>query len=175
MIKHKVIRSSPFKLSNDILEYISLVDFSKNHFIKKCPNCSIITEKIEGCNHITCSKCSYQWCWLCNGKYNPEHFNEGKCKEFQFFKPKNQNDIKLAFEGKISLNASQRQIDTFDELDININHRNRNRIILEAPSQHYLFKWGKITRTFLLFIYIFFGYDLITLIKLEEFYVFFYK
>ena len=52
MIKHKVIRSSPFKLSNDILEYISLVDFSKNHFIKKCPNCSIITEKIEGCNHI---------------------------------------------------------------------------------------------------------------------------
>ena len=89
----------------------SMENFAKNHFIKKCPHCGIITEKIEGCNHITCSKCSFQWCWLCNQKYDPEHFREGKCKGLQYFKPKNENDIKLAFEGKINLNQSQIQQD----------------------------------------------------------------
>ena len=89
----------------------SMENFAKNHFIKKCPHCGIITEKIEGCNHITCSKCSFQWCWLCNQKYDPEHFREGKCKGLQYFKPKNENDIKLAFEGKINLNQSQLQQD----------------------------------------------------------------
>jgi hypothetical protein len=156
----------------------SLVEFSKNHFFKKCPKCSIITEKIEGCNHITCSKCSYQWCWLCNGEYNPEHFNEGKCKGYQFFKPKNENDIKLAFEGKIVLNLSQRQIDTFDEFDRpNIpNQRRRNIISIDNiinaigyPRNYYLFKCGKITRIFLLFIYILFGYDLIILNVIKKY------
>ena len=98
------------KPCKDILDK-SMEEFSKNNFIKKCPHCGIITEKAEGCNHITCSKCNYQWCWLCNGKYTTEHFREGKCRGFQFFKPKDENDIKLAFEGKINLNQSQRQQD----------------------------------------------------------------
>ena len=39
----------------------SLLEFAKNNFIKFCPNCHILTEKTSGCNHITCSKCNYQW------------------------------------------------------------------------------------------------------------------
>ena len=79
----------------------SMEEYAKNFFIKKCPNCGIITEKSSGCNHITCSKCSYQWCWLCNEKYNDEHYNEGKCKNLQFYKPKDEKEIQLVFEGKI--------------------------------------------------------------------------
>ena len=41
----------------------SMLEYATNNFVKKCPNCSIITEKKDGCNHITCSKCQYQWCW----------------------------------------------------------------------------------------------------------------
>ena len=81
----------------------SIIEFAKNHFLKKCPNCSIITEKSSGCNHIICSKCNYQWCWLCNEKYSYDHYLQGKCKGFQFFKPNDEYDIKLAFEGKINL------------------------------------------------------------------------
>ena len=95
-------------IDNDIIEY------AKNNFIKKCPKCSIITEKNAGCNHITCTKCGYQWCWLCNEQYTKNHFNEGKCRGFQFFRPKNEYDIKLAMEGKINSNElsnSQRQFD----------------------------------------------------------------
>ena len=93
-----------------------MILFSKNNFIKKCPHCGIITEKYEGCNHITCSKCNYQWCWLCNEQYNVEHYRQGKCKGFQFYKPKNEKDIQLAFDGKIELNESQRQQDIEDNL-----------------------------------------------------------
>ena len=32
---------------------------------KPCPKCLVITEKIAGCNHMTCAKCKHQWCWRC--------------------------------------------------------------------------------------------------------------
>ena len=89
--------------------------------MKKCPNCSIITEKTAGCNHITCSKGNFQWCWLCNKKYSYAHYQQGKCRGYQFFKPKDEYDIKLAFEGKIKLRASQRQEDLI-YIDDNFNY-----------------------------------------------------
>ena len=63
------------------------------------------------------SKCNYQWCWLCNGKYEEGHYNEGKSKGFQFFKPNDEYEIKLAFEEKIKLNESQQQNNNEDEND----------------------------------------------------------
>jgi len=90
----------------------SMKEYAKNNFVKKCPKCSIITEKNDGCNHITCTKCGYQWCWLCNQEYNVNHFKGGKCKGFQFFQPKNEYEIKLMMEGKINydeLSENQRQ------------------------------------------------------------------
>jgi len=95
-------------IDKDIKEY------AKNNFIKKCPKCSIITEKNAGCNHITCTKCGYQWCWLCNEKYTENHFKEGKCKGFQFFQPKNDYDIKLIMEGKINSNELSNSQIQFD-------------------------------------------------------------
>ena len=97
-------------------------EYAQNNFVKKCPKCSIITEKNSGCNHITCTKCQHQWCWLCNEKYTQKHYKEGKCKGFQFFQPKNDYDIKLVMEGKINSNElsnSQRQFDMqpFEEDD----------------------------------------------------------
>ena len=120
-----------------------LAEFAKNNFVKKCPNCSIIIEKSDGCNHITCSKCGYQWCWLCNQKYEEGHFDRGKCKGFQFFKPKNDYEIKLVMEGKINVNDlsdSQRQLsdDIDDDFDSEMTfERNRIRIPHFAPMNHY--------------------------------------
>ena len=99
----------------------SIEDFTKNHFVKKCPGCGIITEKNNGCNHITCAKCGHQWCWICNGDYGPNHYNEGKCRGFQFFKPKNDNDIKNILQGKLKANelsSSQRQYNIMNEQEL---------------------------------------------------------
>ena len=98
----------------------SMVEFAKNNFVKKCPNCGVVIEKKDGCNHITCAKCQYQWCWLCNEKYESDHFDTGKCKGFQFFKQKNEYEIKLMMEGKINsneLSPSQRQSEGEDRVD----------------------------------------------------------
>lgn len=38
---------------------------------KRCPNenCRIATQKVSGCDHMTCSQCDEQWCWRCQVSY----------------------------------------------------------------------------------------------------------
>ncbi|PWZ00334.1 hypothetical protein BCV70DRAFT_226900 [Testicularia cyperi] len=41
---------------------------------KECPKCNSTIEKNGGCNHMTCRKCKYEWCWICSGPWT-EHGN----------------------------------------------------------------------------------------------------
>lgn len=45
--------------------------------VKKCPKCGFLIQKSDGCNHMKCinSCCMYEFCWICLGKYDPDHFN----------------------------------------------------------------------------------------------------
>ena len=36
-----------------------------NRSTKPCPGCKVPTEKSGGCNHMNCTRCNYEWCWLC--------------------------------------------------------------------------------------------------------------
>ena len=58
--------------------------WKKNKVIKKCPRCKVYTEKNEGCNHMTCPHCQFQWCWLCERQYSYGHYTQGKCNGLQF-------------------------------------------------------------------------------------------
>lgn len=49
--------------------------FSKNKVVK-CPHCGFGTEKVDGCNTMTCCKCKKDWCWMCGGKLKPGHFDD---------------------------------------------------------------------------------------------------
>ena len=64
-------------------------NWKKDKIVKRCPKCKMYTEKNEGCNHMTCPECEYQWCWLCEGEYKYGHFESGKCKGYQFIKADN--------------------------------------------------------------------------------------
>lgn len=53
------------------------------------PNCNSLIEKNGGCNHMTCRKCRYEFCWICEGPwsehgnsyYNCNRFDEKKAQE----------------------------------------------------------------------------------------------
>lgn len=37
-------------------------------YCKKCPNCDVYTEKVNGCDTMTCYWCNATWCWKCRTK-----------------------------------------------------------------------------------------------------------
>eukprot|EP01083_Nonionella_stella_P256999 880121_1 len=43
--------------------------------VQKCPKCRSTIEKTGGCNHMSCSSCKYQFCWICRGHYQYGHYN----------------------------------------------------------------------------------------------------
>jgi hypothetical protein len=58
--------------------------------IKKCPNCNIINDLLEGCSAIVCSSCRETYCYVCSQKvghnnrgHDTNHFltglNDGEC------------------------------------------------------------------------------------------------
>ena len=49
--------------------------WAKFHHAKFCPKCKIRVQKLRGCNHMTCVKCQYEWCWLCGDHYIPQHYD----------------------------------------------------------------------------------------------------
>ena len=49
-------------------------NFVKNSNYKYCPKCKVKVEKSEGCNHMTCVICKYEFCWICLKKYTSNHF-----------------------------------------------------------------------------------------------------
>jgi len=56
------IRQGLYELENDVWR-------AKN--AKQCPQCKVHIQKNQGCSHITCRQCKYQFCWICLGKYQP--------------------------------------------------------------------------------------------------------
>lgn len=83
---------------NDLLNKISkdIADaYAYNKYtVKPCPNpkCRYIIEKIDGCNRVTCTRCTTEFCWSCLMTY--EHINEHgnhKCND-RALMPPNPND-----------------------------------------------------------------------------------
>ncbi|KIL62242.1 hypothetical protein M378DRAFT_1055929 [Amanita muscaria Koide BX008] len=40
-------------------------EWAKDHDVKRCPGCRITIERVEGCNHMTCTQCLTHICWVC--------------------------------------------------------------------------------------------------------------
>lgn len=44
---------------------------------KPCFHCGFPTERNQGCNHMTCSRCKGEWCWMCRGDWKTHGSHTG--------------------------------------------------------------------------------------------------
>eukprot|EP00924_Labyrinthula_sp_SR-Ha-C_P006681 augustus_masked-scaffold_29-processed-gene-1.14-mRNA-1 protein AED:0.13 eAED:0.14 QI:0/-1/0/1/-1/1/1/0/486 len=49
---------------------------------KTCPKCSVRIEKNQGCNHMKCLKCGYEYCWHCSKPWKSHGGDAYKCNKF---------------------------------------------------------------------------------------------
>jgi len=47
--------------------------FAKENDIKSCIMCKSFIQRVEGCTHITCPICDYEWCWTCGREFTEDH------------------------------------------------------------------------------------------------------
>jgi len=66
------------------LEEKQTEEWKKKHHVRKCPRCAVDIEKDTGCNHMTCSSCNYQFCWICKKKFTTDHYRKGSCKSLRY-------------------------------------------------------------------------------------------
>ena len=60
VVKQSCIRSEP-----EISNFVCDMCIPPPYETKKCPACGLSTEKSGGCNHMQCTKCKKNWCWVC--------------------------------------------------------------------------------------------------------------
>ncbi|KAF8320820.1 hypothetical protein DL93DRAFT_2052337 [Clavulina sp. PMI_390] len=49
---------------------------------KECPKCQSTIEKNGGCNHMTCKKCKYEFCWVCMGNWTEHGSSWYSCNRY---------------------------------------------------------------------------------------------
>jgi hypothetical protein len=49
---------------------------SKRTSQRHCPGCGLVTEKIEGCDHMTCAVCYTHWCMRCGFAYDDDDYHD---------------------------------------------------------------------------------------------------
>lgn len=50
---------------------------------KDCPKCNVCIEKNGGCNHMHCSKCKYDFCWICLGDWKAHGSEYYECSRYR--------------------------------------------------------------------------------------------
>ncbi|GFO20846.1 ankyrin repeat and ibr domain-containing protein, partial [Plakobranchus ocellatus] len=70
---------------------------------KACPNCKSPIQKNEGCNHMKCSKCKFDFCWVCLEPWKRHNTSTGgyfKCNRFEVVKKVEEQSVQMVTEAE---------------------------------------------------------------------------
>lgn len=82
---------------------------------KSCPNCKSPIQKNEGCNHMKCSKCKFDFCWVCLDQWKRHNSSTGgyfKCNRYEAVKIVNEKVSKAQNEAE-EYNAKMQELNKF--------------------------------------------------------------
>jgi len=82
------------RYDENLLEEIKNKNKKVENTYKTCPKCGVIIEKSDGCNHMKCINCNYEFCWICLERYEEEHYalyNLFGCPGMMFANPQRES------------------------------------------------------------------------------------
>ncbi|EFJ49570.1 hypothetical protein VOLCADRAFT_59371 [Volvox carteri f. nagariensis] len=116
---------------------------------KPCPKCSRPIEKNQGCMHMTCSQCRFEFCWLCQGDWKEHGERTGgfyACNRFETAKKRGDYDdeSRRRENAKASL---ERYMHYFERFDAHSKAREKARTDASKVSKEWLDHLADITKT----------------------------
>lgn len=115
---------------------------------KPCPKCHRPIEKNQGCMHMTCSQCKYEFCWLCQSAWSEHGERTGgyyACNRYEAAKKKGEydDDTRRRQNAKQSLERYMHYFERFDT-----HHKSREQAVsdLYTNLETYIEKLSDLTK-----------------------------